>query len=44
MEWIDRAFKEHDPNLIYLLQPTFDILRDDPRFQDIAKKMNLPYK
>jgi tetratricopeptide (TPR) repeat protein len=44
MEWIDRAFKEHDPNLIYLLQPTYDILRDDPRFQGIAKKMNLPYK
>ena len=44
LEWIERAFMEHDPNLIYLLQPIFDILRDEPRYQEIAKKMNLPYK
>ena len=44
LEWIERAFMEHDPNLIYILQPIFDILRDEPRYQEIARKMNLPYK
>jgi hypothetical protein len=30
--------------LPYILLPIYDILRDDPRFQEIARKMNLPYK
>jgi len=42
--WLDQAYKAHDPNLPYLIDPFYDQLRDDPRFQEIAKKMNLPYK
>ncbi|MFO7622199.1 MAG: TIR domain-containing protein [Bacteroidales bacterium] len=42
--WMEKAYEEHDPNLPYLLSPRLDILRDDPRFQEIARKMNLPYK
>ena len=42
--WLEKAYEEHDPNLPYLLMPAFDKLRDDPRFQEIAGKMNLPYK
>jgi predicted Zn-dependent protease len=44
MNWLKKAYEEHDPNLPYLLSPSFDILRDDPRFQELARKMNLPYK
>jgi adenylate cyclase len=44
MEWLETAYEVHDPGLPYLLLPIFDSLRDDPRFQEIARKMNLPYK
>jgi eukaryotic-like serine/threonine-protein kinase len=42
--WLEKAYEEHDPNLPYLLNPVYDILRDEPRFREIARKMNLPYK
>jgi TolB-like protein/Tfp pilus assembly protein PilF len=44
LRWLEKAYKAHDPNLPYLLVPAFDIVREDPRFQEIARKMNLPYK
>jgi tetratricopeptide (TPR) repeat protein len=42
--WLKKAYEERNPNLPYLLQPRYDKLRDDPRFQDLCRKMNLPYK
>jgi tetratricopeptide (TPR) repeat protein len=42
--WFEKAYEERDPNLPYLLLPLYDGLRNDPRFQEIARKMNLPYK
>lgn len=42
--WLEKAYEEHDPNLPYLLRPRWDIFRDDPRFQDLCRRMNLPYK
>jgi len=42
LEWLEKAYEIHDTNLPYLLMPTFDFIRDEPRFQEIAKKMNLP--
>jgi len=44
IEWLETAYEFHDPGLTYLLLPIFDSLRDDPHFQEIARKMNLPYK
>jgi len=44
MIWLEKAYNEHDPNLPYLLEPKYDKLRDDPRFQDLCQRMNLPYK
>jgi adenylate cyclase len=41
IEW---AYEVRDPNLPYLLIPIYDSLRDDPRFQEIARQINLPYK
>ena len=42
--WLEKAYEERDPNLPYLLIPVYDGLRDNPRFQEIASKMGLPYK
>jgi cytochrome c-type biogenesis protein CcmH/NrfG len=36
------AFEKHDPNLIYVLLPLYDNLRNKPGFQDLCRKMNLP--
>ena len=41
--WLEKAYEEHNPNLPYLLSPIYDKLRDNPRFQELARKMNLPY-
>jgi len=42
--WLEKAFEEHNPNLPYLLSPIYDKLRDNTRFQELAGKMDLPYK
>jgi len=42
--WLERAWEARDPNLPYLLSPQYDLLRDDPRFRDICRRMNLPYR
>jgi TolB-like protein len=44
IKWLQKCFEVHDPNLPYLLNTLCDNLREDPRFQEIARKMNLPYK
>jgi TolB-like protein len=42
MDWLEKAYEEHDPNLPYLGVPYFDPLRSNPRFQELLRKMNLP--
>jgi len=44
IEWLEKAYTLHDPNLIYLLMPHYDNLRNYPRFQALCQKMNLPIK
>ena len=45
LDWMDKGFETHDPNLPYLLAyPLFYPLHAEPRFQEIARKMNLPKK
>ena len=41
---LEQAFQERDPSLPYYLLglPAFDPLHDEPRFQDLARQMNLP--
>ena len=42
-EWLEIAYEAHDPSLLYIgVLPLFDGLRDDPRFQDLLRRMNLP--
>jgi TolB-like protein/predicted Ser/Thr protein kinase len=42
LDWFDKAYDAHDPNMPYLsIDPIFDELRDQPRFQAILKRMGL---
>ena len=41
-EWLERAFADRDPNLPYLgVAPLLESNRDDPRFRDLLRRMNL---
>jgi TolB-like protein/Flp pilus assembly protein TadD len=43
LEWLERAYEEHDPNMPYLsADPIFDEISGDPRFIKILSDMNLP--
>jgi hypothetical protein len=43
LTWFEKAYEQHDPNMPYLsVDPIFDILREDARFQAILKKTGLP--
>jgi TolB-like protein/Tfp pilus assembly protein PilF len=43
LRWLEKAFDERIRYLAYLnVYPGFDKLRDDPRFQELLKRLNLP--
>jgi tetratricopeptide (TPR) repeat protein len=42
-ESLERAYQEHDEHTAWLLiDPLFEPLRPDPRFQDLRRRMKLP--
>jgi hypothetical protein len=43
LEFLERGLVEHDANLPYIsIIPLFDFIREEPRFKEILRKMNLP--
>jgi TolB-like protein/Tfp pilus assembly protein PilF/predicted Ser/Thr protein kinase len=43
IEWLEKAYEAHDSNMPYIsVDPIFDDLRSDPRFQDLLRRMNFP--
>ena len=43
LAWLERGYQARDASMITLdAEPEFDSLRDDPRFRDLCRRMNLP--
>jgi TolB-like protein len=43
LDWLNRACDEHSAAVIYLtVDPAFDSLRSDPRFDELARRLKLP--
>ena len=43
LEWLQKAYGEHAASLIFLkVEPSFDGLHSDPRFQDLVRRIGLP--
>ncbi len=44
LDWLERGFEVHDPNMPYVgvFPHLVDPLGDEPRYQDLLRKMNLP--
>ncbi len=42
LKWLERGYEIKDPNMPYMARSNFDILRDEPRYQDLLRRMNLP--
>jgi serine/threonine-protein kinase len=42
LEWLGKAYLQHSPSLIAIkVEPVYDPLRGDPRFQEILRRINL---
>ncbi len=40
LAWLEKAYQEHEGELIWLkVHPSYDRLRDDPRFQDLLRRI-----
>jgi tetratricopeptide (TPR) repeat protein len=42
LEWLETAYQAHEPNLMNVVAPDFELVHDDPRFHDLLRRMNLP--
>jgi serine/threonine-protein kinase len=43
LQWLERGYRVHDGNMVLLkVNPVWDSLRSDPRFQDLQQRMKFP--
>jgi hypothetical protein len=41
--WLEKAFQERDSRIVALrVEPVFESLRSDPKFQDLVKRIGFP--
>lgn len=40
-DWLERAYREHDPFLRHLRHPMMENLRADPRWDDLARRVGV---
>jgi DNA-binding winged helix-turn-helix (wHTH) protein/TolB-like protein/Tfp pilus assembly protein PilF len=41
--WLERGYREREPRMVFLkVEPKWNNLRDDPRFQDLVRRVGLP--
>jgi len=41
--WLEKAFEQRQPQLLYLpASPSYDFLRDDPRYRDLIRRIGMP--
>ncbi len=43
LAWLEKAYEAYDGWLLELHDPIWDPLRDDPRFEDLLRRLNHPY-
>jgi serine/threonine-protein kinase len=41
-DWLEKAYETNNSWLFQLQDPIWDPLRDDPRFEDLLRRLNLP--
>jgi TolB-like protein/Tfp pilus assembly protein PilF len=43
LRWLEKSYADRDWRLVEVaVEPRFDVLRSDPRFQDLLRRLNLP--
>ena len=42
IEWLETGYELKDPNMPYVGSFIFDLLDEEPRYQDLLRRMNLP--
>jgi hypothetical protein len=42
LEQMERTYEVRDPNTLYIGRPSYAILRDEPRYQELLRKLKLP--
>jgi len=43
LDWLEQGFEERDPNMAFMsAAPIYDPLRENPRFQELLRRMKLP--
>ncbi|KPL07397.1 hypothetical protein AMJ85_09630 [candidate division BRC1 bacterium SM23_51] len=43
LDWLELAYETHNPNMPTLSSPDFDLVRDEPRFRDLCRRINLTH-